>query len=183
MLIADIASRSPVSLIWFSEYDCTAILIMTKPGMEPFRICYRESLCHFLKLSGVSPLVDHHGPRPLSYDANIACDSNTQYIRAVEINVTIMCSCMPCYSAFFRRHKAVAQYLKHPRHFPWSFSSFRRLRSGKKIGDRDDDLEMFVSHGARFGNDVYDGNSHALTLGSAVRDGRFLESVDRPDIS
>lgn len=87
---------------------------------------------------------------------------------------------MPYYATFFRRHKAFIRYPKPRlwlRHTSWPFSSLRRWRISKKSSDRDGDLEMLGPIYGGFENELHDGNTDALTLGSAVGDGRFRETV------
>ncbi|KAL9608749.1 MAG: hypothetical protein Q9167_006421 [Letrouitia subvulpina] len=133
----------------------------------------------FLFLDSVSSRLLYYTVNPFKvYDMK----ADMLRVRAVEINVAIMCSCMPCYAAFVRRHKPFLRSLRsrlRAHQGYWGFSSFRKLRDSKRSTDRDSDVEKIDLRQLKAETPVYDGGNSPLTLGSAVRDGRFLKTADR----
>jgi hypothetical protein len=84
----------------------------------------------------------------------------------VEVNVSIMCSCMPSYATLPRRHLPALRNLGYRLRSKF-YSSHKQHSSTLKLND----LE-------RVGSDSK-GDEMRLTLGSAVRGGKFLQTQQR----
>ena len=91
----------------------------------------------------------------------------------MEVNVAIMCSCMPSLAACANRHQQLFSSIKS--HMRLGSFSFRKNSS--KSSRQSDNQEMIGAE--RLPSTEEDGRINKLTLGSAVRDGRFLKTGDR----
>ena len=100
-----------------------------------------------------------------------------------------MCSCMPSYSAYIRRHMQTFRQLKsHIRaSSSWTISLRKQLSSKGSKRSGSEKIGM-VGRGGKGvecdrsscdGGADHDAHNHPLTLGSVIRDGRFLKTGDR----
>ena len=83
---------------------------------------------------------------------------------AVEINVTIICSCMP----------SLAAYLRHRLQSIRSITSHVRTKYFRRVSSRKQSSSMRLEDPER-GN-LGSGDKVGLTLGSAIRNGKFMKS-------
>lgn len=105
------------------------------------------------------------------------------WIGIVEINIAIMCSCMPSYSAYIRRHLQLFRQLKSHMRVggPWNLLLGKPSTESRKHSDSE---RIFVTGAAECnpsscdaGGDMH--HRYPLTLGSAIRDGKFLQTHKR----
>ena len=84
----------------------------------------------------------------------------------VEVNVSIMCSCMPSYATYLRHHLTTLRTLRY------------RLRSKFYSSHKQHSSTSELNEFERVGSDPKD-DKMRLTLGSAVRGGKFLQTQQR----